>query len=121
MDDMILIHNDKEYLKNCLLEIKRICKDELALELNSKTQIGKVMNGIDFLGFRHILTHSGKIIVKMRQSSKIRMKRHLKTVNKLRQKELVNDKYVFFRMNAYYNHIRRSNENMYFKSKVKPK
>ena len=45
-----------------------------------------VKNGIDFLGYRHILNSSGKIIVKLRYSSKRRLKKHLKTVNKLYNK-----------------------------------
>ena len=120
MDDMILIHRDKQYLRECLIEIRKKCIDELALDLNSKTQIGKVKNGIDFLGFRHILTSSGKIIVKMRQSSKLRMKKHLKVLKKLREKELVDDEYVYVRKNAFYNHIKNSNENINFINKVNP-
>lgn len=70
MDDMILIHRDKKYLQKCLYEIEKVCNEKLKLSLNSKTQIGKVQNGIYFLGFRHVLTPNGKIIRKMRQSSK---------------------------------------------------
>ena len=50
MDDFILIHKDKNYLRYCLKEIDRFCKERLKVELNSKTQIGKVKSGIDFLG-----------------------------------------------------------------------
>lgn len=121
MDDMILIHRDKKYLQECLYEIEKVCNEKLKLSLNSKTQIGKVQNGIDFLGFRHVLTPNGKIIRKMRQSSKIRMKKHLKTLNKLRKKEIVDDEYVYVRKNAFYNHIKDSNESLYFISQVKPK
>lgn len=73
MDDMILIHRDKKYLQECLYEIEKVCNEKLKLSLNSKTQIWKVQNRIDFLDFRHVLTSNGKIIRKMRQSSKIRM------------------------------------------------
>lgn len=118
MDDMILIHRDKKYLQKCLYEIEKVCNEKLKLSLNSKTQIGKVQNGIDFLEFRHVLTPNGKIIRKMRQSSKIRMKKHLKTLNKLRKKEIVDDEYVYVRKNAFYNHIKDSNESLYFISQV---
>lgn len=121
MDDMILIHRDKKYLQKCLYEIEKVCNEKLKLSLNSKTQIGKVQNGVDFLGFRHVLTPNGKIIRKMRQSSKIRMKKHLKTLNKLRKKEIVDDEYVYVRKNAFYNHIKDSNESLYFISQVNPK
>ena len=78
-----------------LNKIEKICNDLLDLELNEKTQIGMVKNGIDFLGYRHILSSSCKIIVKLRYSSKRRLKKHLKTVNKLYNKGIVNDEYVY--------------------------
>lgn len=36
MDDMILIHRNKEYLRDCKRQIERICKNELNLNLNKK-------------------------------------------------------------------------------------
>ncbi len=50
MDDMILVHNNKEFLKFCKQEIEKCVKEELNLSFNSKTQIGRLKNGIDFLG-----------------------------------------------------------------------
>ena len=62
MDDFILIHCDKRYLQYCLEEINKACNEKLNLELNQKTQIGIAYNGIDFLGFNHILTGSDKVL-----------------------------------------------------------
>lgn len=78
-------------------------------EINEKlkTQIGIVKKGIDFLGYRRILTNKGRIIVKLRYSSKQRMKRHLKTINKLHDKGIVDDEYVYSRKNAFFNHIKK--------------
>lgn len=62
MDDFILIHEDKEHLKRCLVEITRILTD-LGLELNEKkTGIQPVRNGIHFLGFSFRLTDTGKVL-----------------------------------------------------------
>lgn len=62
MDDFILIHEDKEHLKHCLVEITRILKD-LNLELNEKkTGIQPVKNGIHFLGFSFRLTDTGRVV-----------------------------------------------------------
>lgn len=108
--DMILVHRNKKFLNECKSKIERFCNDLLALELNEKTEIGIVKNGIDFLGYRHILSSTGKIIVKLRYSSKQRMKKHLKTVNKLYNKAVVDDDYVYQRKNAFYNHIKNTNE-----------
>ncbi len=121
MDDMILIHRDKAYLRRCLKEIERVCSLELKLSLNQKTQIGKVCDGIDFLGYRHILTDSGKIIRKLRASSKSRMKKHLRTLEKLENKNIVDSFYVYMRKNAFYNHVKNTDESLNFKRKILPK
>lgn len=121
MDDMILIHRDKEFLKGCKEKIGEMCKNVLDLELNQKTQIGMVRNGIDFLGYRHIVTEKGRIIIKLRQSSKMRMKKHLKTIHKLYRKGIVDEEYVYERKNAFYNHIKNTQENRKFKEEVNPK
>ena len=117
MDDMILIHRDKNYLRECLNCVRNTCVDELELELNSKTQIGKVANGIDFLGFRHILLKNGKVVRKLRGSAKIRMKKHLKNLEKLKSKKIVDDEYVMVRKNSFKAHLSYSNENL-FKRKI---
>lgn len=120
MDDMILIHRDKNYLNECLTIIRNLCKTKLNLELNNKTQIGMVKNGIDFLGYRHILNSNGGIVKKLRASSKIRMKRHLRTLDKLRSKDIVDDEYVYVRKMAFYNHIKDTKESIKLKQSVKP-
>ena len=121
MDDFILLHSNKSNLQTCLQKIKELCKKELALELNDKTMIGKVANGIDFLGYRFFLTKSGKIITKLRGSAKLRLKRNLKVLNKLEAKGKVNYSYVYARKNAYYTHIKDTNESKELKGKVNPK
>ena len=77
MDDFFLIHPDKEYLQFCLREI-RAYMNSLGLELNEKTQIFPIRNGIDFLGFHTYLTESGKVIRKLRHSSIKRMRAKLR-------------------------------------------
>lgn len=120
MDDMILVHRDKKYLALCKAKIEKLCKELLDLELNDKTQIGMVKNGIDFLGYRHILTNTGKIIVKLRYTSKQRMRKHVKTVNKLYNKGIVDDEYVYIRKNAFYNHIKDTQESKKLKMDTFP-
>ncbi len=120
MDDMILVHRDKKYLALCKTKIEKLCKELLDLELNNKTQIGMVKNGIDFLGYRHILMNHGKIIMKLRYTSKQRLKKHLKTVNKLYNKGIVDDEYVYLRKNAFYNHIKDTKESKKLKMDTFP-
>ena len=62
MDDFILIHEDKGYLRYCLQEITRVITS-LGLELNKKkTGIQPVEKGIHFLGFSFRLTDTGKVV-----------------------------------------------------------
>lgn len=50
MDDFIIIHENKEYLKYCLNKIKEKIEREYKLKLNpKKTRIDNIKNGIDFL------------------------------------------------------------------------
>ena len=76
MDDFILIHPDKAYLKSCLEEIRRAAA-ELSLELNEKTQIFPLSQGVDYVGFRFYLTETGKVVRRLRSSNKRRFKRRL--------------------------------------------
>ena len=57
MDDFIVVHNDKSYLKLLLDTIRQWLGDNLKLEMNRKTGIGAMVNGVDFAGYRHWATH----------------------------------------------------------------
>lgn len=113
MDDMILVHNNKEYLKFCKQEIEKCVKEELDLSLNSKTQIGRLKNGIDFLGFKHILYEKGKIKTFLRGQAKLRLRKNVKTLSKLRNNNLVDKEYTDVRLNAFKGHLCHSNSKNY--------
>jgi hypothetical protein len=51
---------------------------ELGLELNNKTAIFPLKNGIDFLGFHTYLTDSGKVVMKLRRANVKKIKRKVK-------------------------------------------
>lgn len=82
MDDFYLIHEDKAYLQYCRAEIETFTA-ALGLSLNNKTNIFPLKNGIDFLGFHTYLTESGKVIRKVRRTSKNNVKRRMKKQRKL--------------------------------------
>lgn len=87
MDDLIIIHEDKEYLKFCREKIR----EELAklhLELNRKTTIYPLSQGVKFLQWRFMLTDTGKIIMKMNGKKPGKERRRLK---KLAEKEKVGE------------------------------
>ncbi len=114
MDDLIIICEDKEKLEKAKIEIDDKCKKNLKLNINAKTQIGLLKNGIDFLGFRHILSESGKIIMLLRQQAKYRIKNKLKLIKKLKDNGYITDDKIKLRLNAYKGHLQNSNSYKYF-------
>lgn len=78
MDDLILIHEDKEYLKAVLAEIRQYAREKLKLEFNEKTQIFPISQGVGYLGWHFYLTDTGKVIRKLRTSNKRRFKRRMR-------------------------------------------
>lgn len=73
MDDFFMIHGSKEFLQWLLKNVKEMM-DEWGLELNQKTGIFPLRNGIDYLGFHSYLTDTGKVVQKLRRDSLNRMK-----------------------------------------------
>ncbi|MDP3444564.1 MAG: RNA-directed DNA polymerase, partial [Ignavibacteria bacterium] len=51
MDDLIILSDNKAQLQFALFFIKRLLKT-LELDVNEKTQIGMIRDGIDFVGYR---------------------------------------------------------------------
>ena len=79
MDDGIILHKDKEYLKYCLKEIKTVIY-KYKLNLNSKTQIVNIKQGFEFLGFKYYIKNN-KIIMKVKNQTKRKFKRKIKKLN----------------------------------------
>ena len=77
MDDFLLAGKEKAELQEAWRKIDRLLAPR-GLELNEKTNIFPLRNGLDFLGFHTYLTDSGKVIRKVRRSSKARMSRKLR-------------------------------------------
>lgn len=83
MDDIYIIHEDKEFLKGLLNDIKGIC-DELGLFINpKKTQIVKLSHGFTFLKIKYSLTETGKVRQRISKDSVLREKRKLKKLRGL--------------------------------------
>lgn len=83
MDDGFILHNSKEYLKECMAQISRMC-DLLGIKLNrNKTKIVKLSHGFTFLKVKFNLLDSGKIIKRMNHDSIVRERRKLKAFKSL--------------------------------------
>lgn len=78
MDDCVLIHKDKAWLRECLKIMRSYAEKELQLSFNEKTAIFPIKNGVDYLGWHFYMTDTGKIIRKVKQSTKYKYKRKLR-------------------------------------------
>ena len=83
MDDRVIIHPSKEYLKDLLKEIEDIAGKFGIFINHRKTQIVKLSHGFTWLKTRYILTASGKIIRKIPRKSVTRERRTMKHMAKL--------------------------------------
>lgn len=77
MDDFYIITETKEEAIECLNECIKAF-GSVGYELNEKTNIYTLEHGIDYCGFHVYLTKTGKVIRKLRTSSKKRVKRRIK-------------------------------------------
>ena len=89
MDDFILIHHDKAFLQKCREEIAEQL-NAIGLQLNKKTALYPLRQGVKILQWRFIITDSGAIVRKMAKKKQGRQRRKLK---KLYEKE-VNGEYA---------------------------
>lgn len=105
MDDFILFHPDKEYLKYCLVVISEHVTS-LNLTLSAKkTQIFPLKQGVKFLGFTFHLADTGKVIRKLTKENVIHEKKKLKKLKKLADsgvmtKEHVDECYMSWKAHA---------------------
>lgn len=82
MDDSYLIHEDKEYLKECLEDLKQKFM-EIGIVLNTKkTRLIKLSKGFTFLKTQYFLTNTGKVICKASREAVVRQRRKLKKFKK---------------------------------------
>lgn len=83
MDDVYVIHKDKEVLKQLLKEVDDLSK-ELGLFINQKkTQIVKLKHGFTFLKIKYNLTESGRVLKRLVPKTITRERRRLKKYKKL--------------------------------------
>lgn len=76
MDDIIVIHPDKDYLRHCLAVMREHLR-ELRLEFNAKTRLMPLSQGVAYLGFIFRLNSRGKVVRTLRAAAKHRLIRYL--------------------------------------------
>lgn len=77
MDDFVLVHPDKEHLKHCLAIIREHLR-VLDLELNSKTCIYPIRQGVKMLQWTFRMQKTGYILIRMNQKKMSNERRKLK-------------------------------------------
>ena len=103
MDDYILIHHDKEYLKYCLNEITKILNQEYKLEINKKkTNIVSIKQGFIFLQYRFQVVNN-KTIIKLSNNTLHKVKKNIKKNKYLFNNNKISFKKYFCSINNYTN------------------
>ena len=112
MDDGIIFDYDKERLKYIKLVIeKELLKEKL--ELNKKTNIYKLSEGITFIGYRFILRNN-KLVIRINNKVKTRIKRKIKYLSHYDKEKLIRVKA------SYYGYMKIANSNyLIHKFKIK--
>jgi len=92
MDDLYLIHESKDYLKNCLRRII-VESEKIGLKVSlKKTRITALKQGLTFLKGRYLLTDTGKILRLPFRASTVRVRKRLVRFKNLIKKGSINYK-----------------------------
>ena len=81
MDDMLILDCDKERLKIIYKEITKKL-ESIKLEVNKKSNIYRLSNGVSFLGYTYIL-NDNKLIIKYNNNTIKKVKRRLYKLNRV--------------------------------------
>lgn len=108
MDDGYLIHESRDYLQECLKQIRAVCAD-LGIRMNEKkTRIVKLQE-LHFLKTRFHLTETGKVRRKMCRKSARRMRRKLKTFRRWMAEGRMTEEDIRTAYESWRGHMRRGN------------
>jgi hypothetical protein len=83
MDDLYLIHKDKEFLKGCLAQIKEMCNTLKITINNRKTKIVALDKGVMFLKGKYSLLGNSRVLRRPCKGSAVRMRRKLRKLKVL--------------------------------------
>lgn len=109
MDDFLIISDDMEYLADSMSKIIEHL-EELKFEVNpKKTRIYPLSDGIEFLGFKFLLTETGKVLMLVKSKNvKNQRKKLRRLVAKSKRGEISKEK-VDESYNAWKNHASKGN------------
>lgn len=106
MDDFYLIHESKEYLAECLKEIRRMYA-EIGIELNEKkTKIVRLSDEFKFLKVKTRLTDTGRVVMRPDRGTITRERRKLKALRRKLDEGQVTFEDVKQAFNSWKGHIK---------------
>lgn len=115
MDDVTMIFSSKEEAREALNCVKEYVEEHLHLQLNEKTKLFPLRQGVNTLGFKIHTTHR-----KVRDSSKRAMKRRIRKMNEKRMQGKMEEKEIQQAVNSWLGHARHSNSYFLCKKIFKP-
>lgn len=83
MDDRIILHPDKEYLKRLRQDIVKIAREMGLFVHPHKTQIIKISHGVTFLKTKYFLTETGRIVKRIPRDVMTRQRRKMKALARM--------------------------------------
>ena len=106
MDDYVILHHDKKYLKEVMYIIKSMLEKEYKLKINEKkTFIVDNYNGFDFLGYKFRIVNN-KINIRIKSENKKRINNNIMKNNYLYNNGYITYKRYFSSMNNYRNNYK---------------
>ena len=92
MDDTVILTKTKQEAKDILAKITKFLKEKLELELNSKTNIFKSKQGINFCGYK-----INEYRIKVRQKGKKKFKKKIRNLlNEIKQGKLSSKEAILY-------------------------
>lgn len=107
MDDFVLVHTDKEFLRSALKQIAAAV-ESLGLKFNTKTMICPLKNGVTYLGFRYFFTPGGKLIKTVKKKTKRRIRWRTKLLKKAYLEGLITSERVRQSLSAFHGHLKHA-------------
>lgn len=107
MDDFVLVHSDKEFLRYALKEIGEVVSS-LGLKFNSKTMICPLKNGVTYLGFRYFFTPQGKLVKTVKKPTKVRLRWRAKLLKKAYIEGVIPPERVRQALSAFHGHLKHA-------------
>ncbi|MDR1712955.1 MAG: RNA-directed DNA polymerase [Coriobacteriales bacterium] len=110
MDDFILIHADRGYLKECLAAMTEHIEGDLGLRFNAKTQIHHLTNGINYLGFHLYLTDSGRVLRRLTSRRRAEIRKALEALHLQHDGGMISERDFQNRLASYRGHLKHGHE-----------